>query len=344
MISTRPAVVTIPTRPAARVVLATQPWRNRLVAIAPLIMLAALGPVPARGDGDGVAVADGRMIAREELLRRLIEAHGLDMLNQLMLLELCKAETARRGLRVTEADVDREFETALDEIAREARMSSADASRENKLSALQIVLQQRRISMTEYRIAMERNAHLRAVVRQDFKVDEPTLREEFARTYGERVVVRHIQVGDMRRLNDVLNQLAGGEDFAAVARRRSENPESAPRGGELDAFAFDDPSIPGVMREAAFALRPGEVSAPVRTDEAYHILKLERRVPPQDVKFENVRQEVEVAMRQRVEREQMARLMERLYQPAKLRVIDPTLRAQQEAAERARAAAPALRP
>ena len=298
-------------------------------ALLALLVTCCVAPAAAQDtstDGRNVAIVNGRAVTRQELLSALVESHGLELLQQLILLETAKSETDRLRLRVTAADVDREFEDALDEIARNATLTGEQNTRENRLKALQVVLEQRKVSMAEYMIAMERNAHLRAVVRQSIKLDEPTLREEFARTYGERVEVRHIQLGDPRRLNDALGQLSRGADFGEVARQLSENPESAARGGLLEPFAFDDERLPPAMREAAFALSAGETSAPVLAGRNYHILKLERRIPPQNVRFEDVREQVETNMRARVEREEMSRLMERLFREAKIRVLDPPLR------------------
>ncbi len=293
-----------------------------------LAMVVAAGA--AGQDGDAVAIVDGRTVTREELVSLLIESRGLPVLQQLVLLELAKAETERRGMKVSAGDIDAEFERSLEEVALSAGLKGEDATRENKLKALQVVLEQRSISMAEYMVAMERNAHLRKCFEQEFDVDEATLREEFARTYGERVDVRHIQVSDLRKLNTVIQQLNDGADFAEVAMRESENPESAQRGGRLEPFTFDDARYPAAMREAAFSLKEGKRSAPVQTDRYYHILKLERRIPPQNVRFEDVREDVLRRMRERVEIDEMGKLLEKLFRKASIRVIDASLRRKYE--------------
>lgn len=303
------------------------PITNRIgrAALACTLLLAAAGPA-ARGDGDAVALVNGRPINRADLVSALIESHGLTLLQQLILLDLARAESKQRSLSVSAADVEQEFERSLDQIAREANLTAGEATRENKLRALSALLEQRSLSMAEYRLTIERNAHLRRCIQQEIKIEEPTLREEFARTRGERVVVRHIQVADLRRLNPIIDELNRGGDFAAVAQRVSENRETAVNGGLMEPFTFGDSRIPPTLREAAFGLKPGEVSSAIRTGEYCHVLKLEQRLPPENVKFEDVRAEVEAAMRERVELGEMTRLMERLYRAAKIRVIEKPLR------------------
>lgn len=317
----------------------TTSWlhRGRLLAAASFFLL----PAPALAqDGDSVAIVEGRSVSRQQLADALIEAHGLKMLQQLVLLELAKAETDRLGIRIARAQVETELRSSLDQLAREAGLSGADATPENKNQALDALLEQKNISRLEYMIAMERNAHLRACVERDFKVEEETLREEFARTYGERVVVRHIQLSDLRKLTPLLDQINSGADFAQLAREFSENRDSGPRGGEMEPFTFQDERVPPAMRELAFSLRVGAVSAPLMVGGGHHVLKLERRIAPENVKFEDVRSDVERAMRERFVTRAMGERMEQLFKQAKIRVLDPNLRRKYDEFLRAAAAGP----
>jgi parvulin-like peptidyl-prolyl isomerase len=289
------------------------------LALAGILCAAALG-----GDGDAVVIVNGAPISQKQIVDRLMEAHGLSMMQQMIVLELARQEATRRQIRVSQADIEREFEDSLDEIARESGLEGPDATRENKLRALQIVLDNKRISMEEYKISVERNAYLRPIAQQDVQVDDATLREEFARTYGERVVVRHIQipVSDRRTLLAAETDLRQGADFADVARRLSANPRTAAVGGELEPFTFTDTRLPAIMREIAFSLRPGEQSNAVQTDTNYQILRLERRIPPDNVRFEEVRDQVRRSVVSRATAAKMQELAVELFQKATIKVID----------------------
>ena len=225
-------------------------------------------PVPAKaqkpaqnppGDGNAVALVNGHPIARDELMKILLEAHGVDVLQQMILLRVAKQELQQRGLKVTEAEVTREFQSSLDSIAENAGMDLEFATEENKHKALRQVLDERGISLEEFMIGMERNAYLRKLAELDMRVTEETLREEFARKYGARVQISHIQIPqrDSRALNQAIELLGRGSEFADVARRMSKNPETAARGGLMEPFAFDDPDIPAALKETAFRSRRG---------------------------------------------------------------------------------------
>ncbi|MGA9120128.1 MAG: peptidylprolyl isomerase, partial [Bacteroidota bacterium] len=69
----------------------------------------------------------------------------------------------------------------------------------------------------------------------------------------------------------ILDSLKQGGDFAALAKRNSGDPGSAPQGGDLGWFARRRWVIP--FDEAAFKLKPGETSGIVRSPYGYHIIK-----------------------------------------------------------------------
>lgn len=81
---------------------------------------------------------------------------------------------------------------------------------------------------------------------------------------------------NMRKKADSLyNVLQAGGDFADIAKRHSQDPGSASRGGELQWIG------PGMtlkeFEDAAYALKTGEMSKPVVTTVGYHLLKMLER-------------------------------------------------------------------
>ncbi len=293
-------------------------------------LLLVAGPALAQ-DGDAIAMVNGNPITRQQMVAALIEAHGVPMLQQLIVLELAKAESARLKLKITADDVDKEFQRALEKIAPPADAQGKPFTQADRLQALDMLLQRKGLTMTEFRLGMERNAHLRKVVEQSVRIDEALLREEYARVYGEKVQVRHIQLGDASGLAETLNRLARGDDFASVARALSQNADSAANGGLLPPFAFNDDDIDPGLREAAFALKPGDPpSKPVRVGRWFHILKLERRIPSGEASFEDVRDKVEQSLRDRVVSKQMNVLITELFKKANVRVLEPGLKQRYE--------------
>ena len=72
---------------------------------------------------------------------------------------------------------------------------------------------------------------------------------------------------------DLLERLRQGEDFATLAREHSGDTGSASAGGDLGYFTRGR-MVPE-FEEAAFSLRPGEISEPVKSDFGYHIIRVD---------------------------------------------------------------------
>jgi peptidyl-prolyl cis-trans isomerase D len=71
---------------------------------------------------------------------------------------------------------------------------------------------------------------------------------------------------------DLLKQIKGGADFAALAKKYSEDTGSAVKGGDLDWIERGQ-TLPEFER-TAFALKPGETSGLVKTEVGYHIIRV----------------------------------------------------------------------
>ncbi|HLC41082.1 MAG TPA: peptidyl-prolyl cis-trans isomerase [Methylomirabilota bacterium] len=75
------------------------------------------------------------------------------------------------------------------------------------------------------------------------------------------------------KLEAALKRIKAGTDFAQVAREISEDPGSAPNGGDL-GFVQQGELVPQ-FEQAALALKKGEVTPePIRTAFGYHLIKL----------------------------------------------------------------------
>jgi len=77
----------------------------------------------------------------------------------------------------------------------------------------------------------------------------------------------------LKKITDARKRIVeDGEDFAEVAKEVSEDPGSAPNGGDLGCFGKGQ-MVPE-FEEAAFSLEKGEVSQPIKTDFGYHIIQV----------------------------------------------------------------------
>lgn len=287
------------------------------------------GAAAAGGDetapgGDAIAVVNGRPIGREWLTRALIQTHGLELLVLKVSLELVREEADARGLAITAADIDREYDLTL----QVAESGGGEVTPQRRQQLIDRWLLARGVSAEELRLAMQRQALLRKLAGQRIKLDETTIRDEFARMYGAKVQIRHIELASQRDVDRIKPYVDAGEDFARLAQQYSTNEVSASKGGLLPPFTRHDETIPGALRQAAYALSPGQLSNPIKVENRYHLIKLERIIEPTVIRFEDVRPAVEASLRNRVLQPEMERLLSELQQRAKLTIHDDVLRAQ----------------
>lgn len=151
-------------------------------------------------------------------------------------------------------------------------------------------------------------------IARKIRVDEAALRQAYQEEANRYVVpearrARHIlvrvsegadanAVAEARRKAESLRaRLLDGADFAELARKESADRLTATKGGDLGFVSR------GVMEpafdKALFALRPGEISRPVRTRYGWHLIRLEAVRPEKRKPLAEVRAELEAQIRRK---------------------------------------------
>jgi peptidyl-prolyl cis-trans isomerase C len=130
----------------------------------------------------------------------------------------------------------------------------------------------------------------------------------------EEIHARHILLPTEDEAKAALARVKGGEDFAKVATELSKDPGG--EGGDLGWFTKDR-MVPE-FSEAAFKLKEGEISDPVKTQFGWHIIKVEgirtKTFPP----FEQVKDQAARYVAQKAESETIAQL----HSAAKIELFD----------------------
>ncbi|MCU1338717.1 MAG: PpiC-type peptidyl-prolyl cis-trans isomerase [Bryobacterales bacterium] len=84
---------------------------------------------------------------------------------------------------------------------------------------------------------------------------------------------------DARTLaEDIVKQLRGGADFVKLVDKYSEDATSKAAHGDFAVIKASS-EYPAELKSAVFALKPGEISEPIRQPTAYYIIRLEEKGP-----------------------------------------------------------------
>lgn len=106
-------------------------------------------------------------------------------------------------------------------------------------------------------------------------------------TQNGQVKASHILVKTEEEAKKIREQIGKGGDFAKIAREKSIDPGSAANGGDLGYFSRGQ--MMPEFEKAAFALKTGEVSGPVKTQYGFHIIKVTDRKAGSVVEFDKVK-------------------------------------------------------
>lgn len=144
----------------------------------------------------------------------------------------------------------------------------------------------------------------------------------------ERVRARHILVGTEKEAQDILARLNKGEKFEDLAKQYSLD-GSKDYGGDLGYFTA--PEMVPEFSKAAFALKVGKVSQPVKTDFGWHIIRIEDRKMGAAQPYDQVKS----AIRNVLLRKKVQETMDKIRGASKVELIDEDLKKYQAEAAKA---------
>ena len=112
-----------------------------------------------------------------------------------------------------------------------------------------------------------------------------------------------------RKAQELLERLRRAPTtFSEVARKESQDPGSAAKGGDLDFFSRGAMVKP--FEEAVFAMKVGEISPVVESDFGFHIIQLNAVRGGSQKSFESVRSTIEATIKRQMAQKRFAELAE----------------------------------
>lgn len=265
------------------------------------------------------AIVAGAPISSSEITPLLAEAGGARVLEEVVLGRLLDAEMAKAGLTIDEAAVKREAQLLRDTLSQAVGLSPDDAT-----TLVSNVRAARGLGDRRFRLLLERNAKLRALVRDDVKIADEDLRQAFVARHGPKYSVRIIVVPTQVKASEIRQRAAAGESFIDLAVRESSDP-SAQRGGLLDPFSTADPQLPVALRQAVSGMNAGDISTPIIVENGFAIAKVEQVIPGSGMTFESVESTLANEVQLVRERILMERLAGRLLGQSQVTVFDRDL-------------------
>jgi len=267
-------------------------------------------------DARPAALVGGTIVDWGEMRPLLNEAAGAAILQEIILDRMLVVELARTGHSVTDRDVDRERELFYRTLSTDPDVA-ARLARELRI--------RQGLGRRRLRRLLHRNASLRALVADDVTISEEAIVQTHQILHGPTRRPRLMVLPTLADAQAAIDRVRAGEFFGDVAVDVSTD-TSASRGGLLAPISHADPTYPEVMRDALWALDPGEVSAPILLSQQYAVVILVAEIDSDGITLEQARVEIQRQVRLNQQRLLMDQKARQLLTEASVTIIDAALK------------------
>ena len=205
-----------------------------------------------------VASVNGEPISRGELDEAMKVHYGAKTLSRMIDAELVDQAAVIAGVTVSDAEV----EAYIDRIKK--RLGEKGVAETD------------RATLAQLKTEKAPEVLVRKIVGQDITVDDSALRQFFNQHRSQfdwrTVHSRHILCKTAAEATAIKAQLAGGADFAALAKERSIDANTYANGGDLGWMGRGQ--LPAEYEYVVFALKESEISPPIRSFLGWHIAQV----------------------------------------------------------------------
>jgi peptidyl-prolyl cis-trans isomerase C len=300
----------------------------------------AVKPVPAQLP-EQVARVNGATIDRSEFERavRQLEAQAggpvpaerrdaiyRQLLDQLVALRLLVQESASRKVTVPDAELDSRIAEVKKQFPDEKAFTAALTERKMTLDKLREEIKRQMVAQKMVQAEVEPKVTVTDNDVNGFYQQNPDKFKEPEAVHAAHILIRLPEKADdaakkkaRTEADSVLAQVKKGGDFAALAKQHSQDPGSAANGGDL-GFVAKGQTVPA-FEQAAFALKPGQLSGVVETPFGFHIIKLIEHRAERAVPLTEVKAQVEQFLKQQQTQEKTGAFIEQLKAKAKVEIL-----------------------
>ena len=241
--------------------------KSIFIFIAAVFLLSGVAALAATKLPDVVATVNGEKISKEELTNSLIDWNAPMALDQLIMYRLVGQEAKKAGVVVTAAAISARFDElkknlppgqTFEDMLKRNGMTPGAAFSLMKMQLQSEGVLKKQVKVTAEDLANYRRArHILIRIPSTADAKEKEASEATAKTKIEEIE---------KEIKD--NKIS----FEDAAKKYSEDPGSKDKGGDLDYFAKDQMSPE--FDKAVFEMKPGEISAPIKTSYGYHLIQL----------------------------------------------------------------------
>ncbi|AGN35563.1 peptidylprolyl isomerase [Bacillus paralicheniformis] len=252
------------------------------------------------GDSEVVAETKAGNITKEDLYQTLKDNAGADALNMLV-----QQKVLDDKYNVSDKEIDKKLN--------EYKKSMGDQ--------LNQLIEQKGEDFVKEQIKYE--LLMKKAAKDNIKVTDDDVKEYYDGLKG-KIHLSHILVKEKKTAEEVEKKLKKGEKFEDLAKEYSTD-GTAEKGGDLGWVGKED-NMDKDFVKAAFALKTGEISGPVKSQFGYHIIKKDE----ERGKYEDMKKDLKKEVQEQKQNDQteLQSVIDKLVKDADLKVKDKELKKQ----------------
>ncbi|MGE6365611.1 peptidylprolyl isomerase PrsA [Bacillus paramycoides] len=240
---------------------------KHIFIITALISILTLSACGQKNDSATIATATDSTITKGDFEKQLKDRYGKDMLY-----EMIAQNVITKKYKVSDDAVNKEVQKAKDQYGEQFKAVLEN----NRLKDEDDFKKQ-----IKFKLAMN-EAIKKSVTEKDVKD-----------YYKPEIKASHILVSDENEANEIKKKLDAGASFEELAKKESQDIASKDKGGDLGYFGAG--KMTPEFEKAAYKLKVGQISNPVKSPNGYHIIKLtdKKDLKPYDEVKDSIRKNIE---------------------------------------------------
>lgn len=230
-------------------------------------------------------------------IKEQLKQQRLQYLNAMVNEKIMLQEAEKQNIKQSDEETNKE----VDDLINQYKTQYSDENQFNELLTKNGFTEE---SFREYQIEQSKIRYVYQQITSEVEVTDEDVQTyydenketQFAKGAGANIA--HILVDDEATANDIKAQLDGGADFAELAKQYSKDTGTASNGGSLGFTTYDSTQYVKEFMDGLKNLKEGEVSAPIKSQFGYHIIKATDLKQADVTPFEEVKDQIKSQLEQ----------------------------------------------